>query len=252
VAAPELVPPHVLATRAVVIDADTGAVLWGLREHEPAPMASTVKILTALVTLRLATATDVVTVDAEMAGVGEREIYLEPGEQVRVGDLLAAMLVGSANDAALALAKHVGGSKDGYARVANWLAARLGARDTHVTNPHGLDEPGNVMSAYDLAILARAGLADPVFTALVRTVEYPLQWPGHPYPRIALNKNKVLTEYPGGIGVKTGGTKQAGNCLVGAATRHGRTFVAVALKSANPTQDIFTMLDWAFATPAST
>lgn len=240
-------PPAVLAKRGVVMDAATGGVLWALNADQPAPMASTVKILTALTTLRFTDPTEVVTVTQEAADVGEREIYLSPGEQMDVTTLLGAMLVGSANDAAAALGLEVGGTMDGYSAVANWVARRLGARNTAVANPHGLDQPGHVTSAYDLAVLARAGLSDPAFAQWVRTPEYAVPWPGHPGPRIATSHNKLLRTYPGAIGVKTGMTNGAGNCLVGAATRDGRTFIVVSMSSQNPTADNVALLDWAFA-----
>lgn len=240
-------PPAVTAKRAVVLDAATGAVLWGLAADEPAPMASTVKILTALTVLRFTDPGAPVTVTEEAAAVGEREIYLAPGEQMDVSTLLGAMLVGSANDAAAALGLHVGGTMDGYSAVANWLALRLGALNTHVANPHGLDQPGHVTSAHDLAILARAGLADPTFAQWVRTPQFDVAWPGHPGSRVATSHNKLLRTYPGAIGVKTGMTNGAGNCLVGAATRDGRTFIVVSMSSQNPTADDTALLDWAFA-----
>lgn len=240
-------PPPVLAKRAVVMDAATGGVLWGRDADLPAPMASTVKILTALTTLRFTDPSEIATVTEEAAGVGEREINLAPGEQIDVSTLLGAMLVGSANDAAAALGLEVGGTMEGYSAVANWVAHRLGARNTSVANPHGLDQPGHVTSAYDLAVLARAGLSDPTFAQWVRTPEYAVPWPGHPGPRVATSHNKLLRTYPGAIGVKTGMTNGAGNCLVGAATRDGRTFIVASMSSGNPTADDMALLDWAFA-----
>lgn len=240
-------PPSVSAKRGVVLDAATGGVMWAVNADQPAPMASTVKILTALTTLRFTDPTEVVTVTQQATDVGEREIYLSPGEQMDVSTLLGAMLVGSANDAAAALGLEVGGTMEGYSAVANWVARRLGARNTTVANPHGLDQPGHVTTAYDLAVLARAGLSDPVFAQWVRTPEYSIPWPGHPGPRVATSHNKLLRTYPGAVGVKTGMTNGAGNCLVSAATRDGRTFIAVAMSSPNPTADDVALLDWAFA-----
>ncbi|MCC7076174.1 MAG: D-alanyl-D-alanine carboxypeptidase [Acidimicrobiia bacterium] len=239
-------PPAATARRAVIVDATTGAVLWGMNEHEPAPVASTIKILTALTVRRFADDSEAVTVVEAAAAVGEREIYLDPGEVWSVKDLLGAMLVGSANDAAAALSFHVGGTEEGFGRLATWVAAELGARDTHVVNAHGLDQEGQVSTAYDLAVLARAALADPLLAELVRTPEIAFAWPGHEGPRVATNKNRLLRELPGGIGVKTGGTRQAGNCLVGAARRDGQTFIAVSLASGDPTADDMALLEWAF------
>lgn len=240
-------PPAVTAKRGIVIDAATGGVLWALNADQPAPMASTVKILTALTTLRFTDPAEMVTVTQQATDVGEREINLSPGEQMDVATLLGAMLVGSANDAAAALGLEVGGTMEGYSAVANWVARRLGARNTSVANPHGLDQPGHVTTAYDLAVLSRAGLSDPVFAQWVRTPEYAVPWPGHPGPRVATSHNKLLRTYAGAIGVKTGMTNGAGNCLVSAATRDGRTFIAVSMSSQNPTGDDVALLDWAFA-----
>lgn len=245
--AAEAPPPAVTAKRAIVLDAATGGVLWAYNADQPAPMASTVKILTALTVLRFTDPGEVVTVTQQAANVGEREIYLAPGEQMDVSTLLGAMLVGSANDAAAALGLEVGGTMEGYSAVANWVAKRLGAANTTVANPHGLDQPGHVMSAYDLAVLTRAGLSDPTFAQWVRTPEYAVPWPGHPGPRVATSHNKLLRQYSGAIGVKTGMTNGAGNSLVGAATRDGRTFIVVAMSSQNPTGENTALLDWAFA-----
>lgn len=238
--------PAVTAQRAVVIDATTGAVLWGKNEHDAASVASTIKILTALTALRFANEDEIVHVDEEATSVGERTIYLTPGEQWTVHNLLAATLVGSANDAATALGKFAGGSMTGFGTVATWLADYLGAHDTHVVNPHGLDADGQRSTAYDLAILARAALADHLLRELVGTSEMAFDWPDHDYKRVAHNRNKLLENYEGAIGVKTGGTSKAGNCLVGAAERNGQTFIAAALSSQNPTADDTALLDWAF------
>ncbi len=242
-------PPAVKAQRAVVIDARSGEILWGLNAEQAAPNASTTKILTALTVLRYSAPGDVVTVDAEATGAGEREINLVPGEQRSVTELLGSMLVGSANDSSVALAKHVGGgSVAAFAQLANGLARRLGARSTNMVTPNGLDAPGHVFSAYDLAVLARVGLADPVFRQWVSTLQYQIPpAPGQQWARVATNKNRLLKIYPGASGVKTGQTNPAGNCLVGAAQRDGREFIAVSLHSGDPTGDDVALLDWAFA-----
>lgn len=240
-------PPEISAERWVVIDAGSGAVLAGRNEHQPAAMASTIKVLTALTVLRLTAPEEVVTIDAEADAVGERGLWLATGEQHSVTHLLGGMLVGSANDAATALAKFVGGSIGQWANLANWLAEYYGARNTHVSNPHGLDEDGHESSAYDLAVLSRVGLADPTFARWVTTQNFEVPWPGSEYPRVAHNKNKILTDYPGGIGVKTGGTNHAGNSLIAAAERDGQTFIVVAMKSWNAAGESMALLDWAFA-----
>lgn len=240
-------PPDLSAERFVVIDADSGAVLAGHNEHQQAAMASTIKVLTALSVLRATETDEIVTVDATADAVGERGLWLAEGEQHSVHDLLGGMLVGSANDAATALAVHVGGSVAGWADYTNWLARRLGARNTNVVNPHGLDADGHVSSAYDLAVLARAGLSDPVFADWVLTKEHKVPWPGMEYPRVARNKNKLLENYPGALGIKTGGTNKAGPSLVSGAEREGERYVVVVLKSWNPSGESAALLDWAFA-----
>jgi len=245
--APAPAPPAITAKRSVVMDGRTGEVLFARDADVAVPVASCIKILTALTVLRFTDPGEIVTVGQEAADVGEREIYLSPGEQLPVETLTGAMLVGSANDAAAALGLHVGGTMPGYAAVANWVARRLGAKNTNVKNPHGLDEAGHVSTAYDLAVLARAGLADPVFANWVRTPEYSLPWPGHPGPRVATSHNKLLRTYQGAVGVKTGMTNGSGNSLVGAATRGEQTFIVVSLSSQNPTADDTALLDWAFA-----
>ncbi len=241
-------PPELTAERAVLIDARSGAVLWGRAEHVRAPMASTVKLLTALTVLRATRPGDVVVVDQEAADTGEREIALVPGEEQKVSDLLGAMMIGSANDAATALAKQVGGTIPAWAEFANWLAPRLGARNTQVTNPHGLDEAGHETTAFDLAVFARTGLADPIFAAWMADDEHQMPSPGREYPRVAQRKGNYLRDYPGAIGVKTGLTDSAGSTIVTVAKQGGTTLIAVIMKpEGRATDEAMALLDWGFA-----
>lgn len=275
-------PPVVSAERAVVMDARTGAMLWGKEDDLAVSAASTFKMLTALVALRWSDATEAVPVGekaVERTGAAnDRRIGLVEGEQVPVRDLLGATLVGSANDAAIALGDFVSGGDQGrYNDAAQKLASRFGTRETTVRNATGLDQSGQFSTAYDLAVIARAGLADPLFRELVQSTSFRLgAAPAEQDPasesstsgptsttrasgsttttrngtstseRSLENRNPLLGSYEGAIGVKTGSTALAGDCLVAAATRDGRTYIVVALKSEDPGADAETMLDWAF------
>jgi len=252
-------PPAVRDVSWVIADADTGEVLAAKAPHARLLPASTAKVLTALTLLpRVApTRTHVVT-SAEAHADGTR-VGLVAGMTYSARQLFLAMLMASANDAAYALADLNGGRAETLAEM-NALAAHLGAHDTHIGDPAGLDAPGQTSSAYDLALLGRAALADPAFRgySTQRTARFPMAppspSPGHPSPSWTgprsyqiQNHNQLLWTYPGTIGVKNGFTEAAQRTNIAAATRNGRTYLVAEMHSvdygwADPPK----LLDWAF------
>jgi D-alanyl-D-alanine carboxypeptidase len=239
-------PPQLTAESWIVVDVDSDVVLASHNPDEERPMASVTKLMTALVVRDHAALDERVRVSATAAGIGESEVGLVEGEVWSVEDLLTGMLVRSGNDAAVALAQHVGGSVAGFAELMNVKAAEMGLRHSHFVNPHGLDADGHSTSAADLAVIARAVLADPVLATMVRTriVKFTASPTGA--ARVAENTNALLGRYPGVVGMKTGYTSQAGRVLVSALERGDRTLVAVVMGSEDHFADSRELLDWAY------
>ncbi len=169
-----------------------------------------------------------------------------PGEILSRRELLYALLLSSANDAATALAENAAGTEENFVALMNERARQLQLNDTHFSNPHGLNAPDHYTSAYDLAVLTRQAMSDPVFEQIVETKTMILPWPGHPWPRLLINENHLLYRYSGAIGVKTGYTREAGNCLIGAAQRGSMRLIAVVLNSPDVYGDTEKLLDYGF------
>ncbi len=232
--------PKVGARAWLLMDETTGQVLASKNPHDHRPMASTTKMMTSLVTLEKARLTDVVTAGKNVK-VDPTIIGLDPGDTLTVEQMLYGLMLVSGNDAAVALAEHVGGSIPGFADMMNAKATQLGLKDTHFVNPHGFDDPKHYSSAYDLAVLARTALQNPVFARIVSTKEYridaPIRW-------VFKNSNQLLNTLPGADGVKTGYTDEAGRCLVSSATRRGHRAIAVVLDGPDMYEDSGALLDY--------
>ncbi|MDI6712270.1 MAG: D-alanyl-D-alanine carboxypeptidase family protein [Anaerosomatales bacterium] len=241
-AAPDLDMPA-----GVLVTAD-GRELWSRAADAPRAMASTTKIMTAVVVLEsVADLEERVRVTAAADAVGESEAGLLPGESYTVRSLLEAMLVHSGNDAATALAEHVAGSQAAFVEKMNEKARELDLRETQFTNPHGLDEPGHHTSARDLATLARYALQIPEFRRIVGMPSMALV--GERGERRFENSNKLIGRYPGATGVKTGWTNKAGYCLVASAERDGVSLVCVVLGTRSESErfaEARALLDWGF------
>lgn len=235
------------AQSAVLIDADSGQILYGKQENERLPMASTTKIMTALCAVELSDVTSVITVAPEAVGVEGSSVYLYEGEQLTLGQLLYALLLESANDAAVAIAIGVAGSVEKFVAYMNQKAEELRLQDTHFENPHGLDAEEHYTTAYDLSLIARALLKHPTLRTVVATRKMTIPLNGTQGVRSLLNHNKLLRNYQGAIGVKTGFTKRSGRCLVSAAERDGLTLIAVTLHAPDDWNDHTRMLDAGFA-----
>jgi serine-type D-Ala-D-Ala carboxypeptidase (penicillin-binding protein 5/6) len=228
----------------LVMNAATGEVLASRNAHESMPIASITKLMTVLIALKHLKPTDVVTVSGEAAQVGESRIPLRPGERITVGDLLAGALIQSANNAADALASAA--SHGDLKRFVGWMNARaraLGLRDTHFARVDGLDAPGHVSSARDVAVLAQVAMHSPIVRDLVSRRTDTIE--GGTF--VAHTWNDLLGVFPGLIGVKTGHTNDAGWCQVAAARRAGYTIYAVILGSPTRAQrnsDLQALLAW--------
>ncbi|MGZ4132397.1 MAG: D-alanyl-D-alanine carboxypeptidase family protein [Actinomycetota bacterium] len=242
--------PSIAARGALLADASTGAVLFAKAPDAPRPIASLTKVMTALLVLERVRPDDVVAVDSR--AVFARKDYgatstlgLRAGERITVEDLLYGMLLGSANDAAVALAIHVSGSVDAFVALMNRRATQLGMSSTSFSSASGLDDRGR-STPRDLFRLTRVVNADPAFTRITSTRERTIASPKGP-PRRIQNRNALLWLYPGAFGTKTGFTAAAGPCLIASAQRDGRTLVAVLLHDAGSDfSDAAALLNYGF------
>jgi D-alanyl-D-alanine carboxypeptidase (penicillin-binding protein 5/6) len=240
-------PPRVpTAQAAIVVDARDGTVMYAKRPDAERAIASTTKLMTALLSLEEAKPADVFTAPAYNAMPAESRINLREGERMTVQDLLEALLLESANDAAVDLAENIAGSRQAFVDQMNERAAELRLDHTSYANPIGLDDPGNYSSARDLATLAATLLRNRRFARIVDSPEATLESGSH--PRVVQNRNDLVAGYPWVNGVKTGYTQNAGNVLVGAAERGPRARV-VSVVLGEPTEaardaDTLTLLRW--------
>jgi D-alanyl-D-alanine carboxypeptidase (penicillin-binding protein 5/6) len=250
VPAQELSGPNVTADSAVLIDAATGRVLWGHNANVPRHPASTTKMMTALVALERADPARIVEVGRDAAATPGSSARLSPGQRFTLAALLRGLLLRSGNDAAVAIADAVAGSVPAFADLMNAKAAELGLRDTHFENPHGLTSALHRSSAFDLALIARAGLRIPAFAEIVDSAvaEMPGETPdGRTIRRELHTTNRLLLAYDWVDGVKTGTTSAAGSCLVASGTRGGLQLIAVVLHSDDRWGDALRILQWGFA-----
>lgn len=246
--------PEVSAQSAVVLTADTGTVLFEKDGHTPRPVASTTKIMTALLALEAAQeqGDPLVDITQEMVAVEGSSMGLQAGDSISLTGLAAGMLLASGNDAANAAALYLEGSLESFAARMNQRAAALGMEDTHFVTPSGLDGEdaqglGHLSTAYDMALLARAALEDQAFRQLCSSPSLAVEF-AEPVKRVTYtNHNKLLTQYQGCVGVKTGFTKEAGRCLVSAAEQDGALLIAVTLNAPNDWEDHTALLDYGFS-----
>ncbi len=230
------------AASAVLMDGDTGRVLYEKDSHTRRLIASTTKLMTALVALESGhSLEETVTVAPEWAGVEGSSIYLRPGEEITLEALLYGLLLRSGNDAALAIAGHCGGTVENFVSQMNQKARQLGMTVTSFANPNGLDGEEHYSTAYDMALLARACLNNEALSQIASTKSITLG------TRTFTNHNKLLWRYEGCVGLKTGFTKKAGRTLVSAAKRDGMTLICVTLNAPSDWADHTALFDWGFA-----
>lgn len=239
--------PEVSSHSACVIDIDTGRILATENENEKSEPASITKIMTALIALENADLKKVVTIHSAAAGVEGSSIYIKAGEKYSLEDLLYGLMLRSGNDAATAIAIDVAGSVDAFVEKMNQKAQELGCTGTHFNNPHGLPDENHYTTAHDMALITAAALRNDTFAKIVSTKNYTAEPDGAGETRSWQNKNKLLWQYEGAIGVKTGYTKSAGKTYVGAAERNGIRIAVVVLGAKDMWGDAATLLDDAFA-----
>ena len=248
-----LSPPSLSAKSAVLIDACDRSVLYEKNAGEPMGMASTTKIMTALVIAELLPLDMTVAIPAEAVNTEGSSVYLCEGELLTVRELLCALLLASANDAAVALSIAAAGSVEGFAEKMNRKAEALGLCDTHFVNPHGLYDDAHYTTAYELAVISAAALENPAVREIVATKKVTIpqgvtqECPEGETLRYLQNHNKLLSLYDGAIGVKTGFTKRTGRCLVSAAERDGLTLIAVTLNAPDDWNDHRAMLNYGYS-----
>ena len=229
------------AEKAILLDCATDRVLYEKNPNSRSLIASTTKIMTALIVCEQCNVLDRMQIPREAVGIEGSSMYLQEGEVLSIQELLYGLMLHSGNDAAVALAIYCGGTVEGFAELMNDKAHVLGLKDTHFENPNGLDSPGHYSTARDLAVLADYAMENPIFykTVSARNVTV-----GNRYLR---NHNKLLWQVEGADGVKTGYTKAAGRILVSSATRNGRRLIAVTINAPCDWQDHSALLEEGFA-----
>ncbi len=229
------------AEKAIVLDAVTGRTLYEKNPDQQALIASTTKIMTALVICEQCNVLDRMRIPKEAVGIEGSSMYLREGEILTIQELLYGLMLHSGNDAAVALAIYCGGTVEGFAQLMNDKAHKLGLTQTHFENPNGLDSPGHYSTARDMAKLAAYAMKNPIFAKTVSTKTVTV---GN---RSLRNHNKLLWSLQGADGVKTGFTKAAGRILISSATRQGRRLIAVTMNDPNDWKDHTTLLEDGFS-----
>lgn len=217
------------ALGAILMDAPTGRVLWEKNSHRKLAMASTTKIMTAIIALENANMNDSVTVSKSVLSVPQVKLNLSPGEKIKLQYLMYALMLESSNDAAVAIAEHIGTNVDGFCKMMNEKAKKIGALDTIFETPNGLDKGQHHSTAYDMALIARYALNNPKFISLINTPSATFSSNKKTYT--VNNKNRLLREFNGANGIKTGFTGKAGHCFVGAAKQNDMQLISVVLGS---------------------
>lgn len=236
--------PRVRAEGAVLIEASTTKVLFSDSAHKKLPMASTTKIMTALLAVEYGNLDDIVTITREASGTEGSSMYLVTDEKLSLRDLLFGLMMVSGNDAAVAIAIHIGGSVEGFAGLMNQKANELGALNTHFVTPNGLHDDDHYSTAYDLCVIAAYAMQNETFREIAGT-QYHRTTTGK-VTRSMKSKNRLLWEYEGGNGLKTGYTLNAGKCLVFSAERDGMMLVGAVLDCPDMFNEAKLMLDYGF------
>lgn len=226
---------------AILIDGETGRVLYEKQAEEKSLIASTTKIMTALVICEQTNVLDRVKIPKEAVGIEGSSMYLKEGEVLTVQELLYGLMLQSGNDAAVALAIYCGGTVEGFTELMNDKAHRLGMTQSHFANPNGLDSPGNYSTARDMALLTAYAMRNPIFAQTVSTKTITIG------DRCLRNHNKLLWQLEGANGVKTGYTRAAGRILISSVTRMGRQLIAVTFNAPNDWQDHKTLIEDGFS-----
>lgn len=238
--------PAVNAKSAVVMNAQTGEVVYEKEAHVRRSMASTTKIMTAVIALESGRMLETVTVTPEMMGADGTSIGLKAGYKIRLIDLLYGLMLESGNDAADAIAVYLAGSREKFADMMNRKAAEIGMTETNFVTASGLDDENHYTTAYDMALLGSYAVKKPAFRSLCSCKSKTVSFVEPDIMVTFTNHNRLLSSYEGAFGIKTGFTKKSGRCLVSAAERNGICFVCVTLNDGDDWNDHRKMLDFAF------
>ncbi len=233
------------AKSSVLMDVKTGRVLYSSNCNLKLPMASTTKIITVLLALENAGLNEIVKVSRKASIQEGSSVYLKEGERIFMEDLLYCVMLRSGNDAAVAVAEHISGSVESFAKLMNSRAYSIGAKNTNFENPHGLPNDNHYTTSHDLALITREALLNKKFAEIVSTKNYTVS-KLLSERKILQNKNKMLWEYEGGNGVKTGYTGKAGKCLVSSATKDEWQLLTVVLNSSDMWKSSKNLLDYGF------
>lgn len=231
------------AKSSILIDQTTGRVLYSNNSNEELPMASTTKIMTALVVLEEADLDKKIKIKEKYVGIEGSSIYLQKNEEISIRDLLYGLMLRSGNDAATALAFEVGGSNEGFTKLMNKKAKEIGALNSNFKNAHGLHEEDHYTTAHDLALITREAMKHEEFREISKTKTWKSDREEN---SLFYNKNKTLWQYEGGNGGKTGFTKAAGRCLVTSASRNGINLISVVINDSNWFNDCYNLMNYGF------
>ena len=239
--------PLINSRSAIVMEPETGEILYEKNSQQKRPMASTIKIMTAILVIENGNLKDVVTVSKKAAGTGGSTMGLKEGDKILLRDLLYGLMLRSGNDAAIQIAEYMAGSVEEFAKQMNQKAEKLHLTQTHFVTPHGLDQPEHYTTAYELAQLARYALQNEQFAHIVNSKNITIQINGK--PKELRNTNELLGALEGVNGVKTGFTNGAGRCLVTSVNRNGKRLITVVLGAdtkKNRTRDSIVLIEYAY------
>jgi len=235
--------PDISGNSNILIEAKSGRILYSKNPHQKLPMASTTKIMTALIAIEYGNLDDKVKIEKKSVGIEGSSIYLYEGEEIYLRDLVYGLILRSGNDAAVAIANHISGSVDNFAVLMNKKAKEIGAENTNFTNPSGLHSSNHYTTAYDLALISREAMKSEEFKKISASK---LWVSNREVNKYFYNKNKTLWQYEGGDGIKIGYTTAAGRCLVSSATRNEMQLIAVVLNDPNWFNDCYKLFDYGF------
>lgn len=239
-------PPEISAQNAIMIEANSGEVLYEKNAEEKAYPASITKIMTALLAIEYGTLDKKVKVSENASGVEGSSIYLETGEKIPLRDLIYGLMLRSGNDAAIAISEEIGGSTNNFVIMMNKKARELGAFNTHFANPNGLHNPDHYTTAKDMALIAMAAMKNADFKKVVAAKSWVTDRGEGKY-NYFYNKNKVVYQYNGGTGIKIGYTKAAGRTLVASSERNGMELICVVMNAPDWFQDTYKLMDYAYS-----
>lgn len=239
-------PPVITAKSAIVIERESGQVLFERAADVPRPPASTTKIMTALLLIERLRPEDRIVAPAGVEQVTGASLHLKPGEVVTARDAASALMLRSANDMCYAVAHRIAGSVEGFARLMNERARQMGCENTTFVNPHGLTDKGHITTARDLARITQVAMKDPLFREIAKTRRKLIERSINTQDRLVISKNRLLKTDPRVIGVKTGFTVPAGRCFVGAASHNGFEIITVVLNSQDWQADTRALIDWTY------